>query len=326
MSRQVRQRVTAIVLGGLIFGGPLLAMNAASAEPIPEGARAVTFSGAGIFSVSCTSRPSVESLTVPPESTLRVVNQTGFDAQLLLGGDAKGTVPDDSSTDVIFRRGTTSVLLRPSCPIGDDATPMMVTASPSDAPATEPDADPAPMIADATPMSLTPADSDRSPARSTLPDTATPAERPSRVKSAGTRPDTRRLPARSSHATSHAATTAPRAVPHGGAPAQTKVKAVPSTAGSASPTSAGLPTGDIAALPGVPDLDVDPMTAGAEPVPLTPAPTTAAAAEPVATLEPMPEGSPLGLLALTAAVCVVGVTVAAIRSFVSQRANRAEIA
>src|SRR5690348_1328523 len=131
MSRQVRQRVTAIVLGGLIFGVPMLAIGSARADPIPEGNRAVTFSGTGMFSVACGSRPSTESMTVPAQSTIRVVNQTGYAAELLLGGDTKGTVPDDSSTDVIFRRGTTSVALRPNCAIGDDSTPVMITASPS---------------------------------------------------------------------------------------------------------------------------------------------------------------------------------------------------
>ena len=328
MSRQVRQRVTAIVLGGLIFGVPMLAIGSARADPIPEGARAVTFSGSGMFSVSCSSRPSIESMTVPAQSTIRVVNQTGYAAQLLLGGDTKGTVPDESSTDVIFRRGTTSVVLKPNCAIGDDATPVMVTASPSASAATPADPDPAiPSSTDATPMSLAPADDDRSPAGSSAPGAASPDQRPSRARPATTRPDT--SPARRTHVTSQAATGAAQSMPHGGTAAQPKVrtKTLPGTAGSAAPAFAGMPPGDTRRLlPGVPDLGVDPVTVGAEPAPPAPAPVTIAAAEPVAALEPMREGNPLGLLALTAAVCVVGVTVATIRAFVSQRANRAEIA
>ena len=48
MSRQVRQRVTAIVLGGLIFGAPMLMNGTASAERIPEASHQVTFSGGGL--------------------------------------------------------------------------------------------------------------------------------------------------------------------------------------------------------------------------------------------------------------------------------------
>nr|WP_221380577.1 hypothetical protein [Actinoplanes polyasparticus] len=328
MSRQVRQRVTAIVLGGLIFGVPMLAIGSARADPIPEGTRAVTFSGGGMFSVPCSSRPSIESMTVPAQSTIRVVNQTGYAAQLLLGGDTKGTVPDESSTDVIFRRGTTSVVLKPNCAIGDDTTPVMITASPSASAATPADPDPAaPSSVDATPMSLAPSDDDRSPAGSSAPGAASPAQRPSRARPATTRPDT--SPARRTHVTSQAATSSAQSMPHGGAAARpkAKTKTLPGTAGSAAPAFAGMPPGDTRRLlPGVPDLGADPVTVGAEPAPPAPAPVTIAAAEPVAALEPMREGNPLGLLALTAAVCVVGVTVAAIRAFVSQRANRAEIA
>ncbi|MCO8275275.1 hypothetical protein M1L60_32305 [Actinoplanes sp. TRM 88003] len=330
MSRQVRQRVTAIVLGGLIFGVPMLAIGSARADPIPEGDRAVTFSGNGMFSVSCSSRPSTESMTVPAESTIRVVNQTGYAAELLLGGDTRGTVPDDSSTDVIFRRGTTSVALRPNCAIGDDPTPMMVTASPSASAAGPADSDQArPSSADATPMSLAPDDDDRSPAGSSAPDVAPPAQRPSRVRPATTRPDPPRQPSQHTHSSGQATTTAAQAMPHGTAATtpKAKTKSLPSTAGSAAPAFAGMPPGDTPTLlPGVPNLDLDPVTVGTEPPAPAPVPTVIAAAEPVAALEPMREGNPLGLLALTAAVCVVGVTVAAIRAFVSQRANRAEIA
>jgi hypothetical protein len=54
--------------------------------------------------------------------------------------------------------------------------------------------------------------------------------------------------------------------------------------------------------------------------------TEIAAAEPVSTLEPLPDGAPIGLLGLIASVCVLGVAAAAIRAIVSQRANRAKLA
>ncbi|SNY58662.1 hypothetical protein [Paractinoplanes atraurantiacus] len=322
MSRQFRQRVTAIALGGLIFGAPMLVNGTASADRIPEGARQVTFAGGSMLGISCQSKPDVESMTVPAQSTIRVVNRTGYAAKLLLGGDTKGTLPDDSATDVIFRRGTTAVTLKPNCPLGDEAEPMMVTAQPS-ASAALPDPQPAPSTADPEPVSLSPAGSDE-PSASTLSGSATPGERPSRVNSAASGPATRRPATMRSSAVAQAATAAVQAMPHGGAPTKTKIKGrTPlSTAGSVTPAFAGMPPGDErAVLPGVPQIALDPIDAAPAAPGVTPA--EAAAAEPVAAMRPMSDGGPIGLLALIAAVCVMGVGAATIRAIVSQRANRA---
>ncbi len=337
MSRQVRQRVTAIVLGGLIFGAPMLANGTASAGPISEGTRQVTFSGGGMFSISCRSQPSVESMTVPAQSTIRVVNETGFAATLLLGGEEKGKLPDNGSTEVVFRRGTTPVVVEPNCAIGEDAMPVLITASPSALAVTLPDPGPVPTVANATPMSLAPADTDDAPGASTdssAPGTALPAERPSRLQPADSRPDTRRQHRRHDPVTDDAtqmADTAVQAMPHGGAAPppkiKTKTKAAPGTPMSTEPEFSGMPPGDEKALlAGVPSVDLEPVTIGAEPVASASPPAEIAAAEPVSALEPMREGEPVGLLALIAAVSVVGVTIAAIRSIVSQRANRAQVA
>jgi len=131
MSRQVRHRVTAVVLGGLLLGTPLLTNGTASAEQVEDGRRQVVFDGGGILGLSCRSAPNVGSMTVPADSTVRVVNRTGYSARLQLGGTTKGTVPDDGSTEVVFRRGTTAVLLSPSCALGDESVPVLVTATPS---------------------------------------------------------------------------------------------------------------------------------------------------------------------------------------------------
>ncbi|XVV12764.1 hypothetical protein ACQP2X_49675 [Actinoplanes sp. CA-131856] len=315
MSRQFRQRVTAIALGGLIFGAPMLVNGTANAERIPEGARQVTFAGGGMLGISCQSKPEVESMTVPAQSTIRVVNRTGYAAKLMLGGDTKGTLPDDSATDVIFRRGTTAVTLKPHCPLGDEAVPMLVTAQPS-APATLPDPQPAPSSAGSEPVSLSPAGSDE-PSASTLSGSATPGERPSRVKSAASGPDVRRPATPRTSAVAQAATAAVQTMPHGGATPKAKIikgRTPLSTPGSVTPAFAGMPPGDErAVLPGVPQIDVAPSVTTTE----------AAAAEPVAAMRPMRDGGPIGLLALIAAVCVVGVGAATIRAIVSQRANRA---
>ncbi|MGK5679887.1 hypothetical protein [Actinoplanes sp. URMC 104] len=329
MSRQVRQRVTAIVLGGLIFGAPMLANGTASADPIGgDGARQVTFVGGGMFGLSCRSRPSVESLTVPAKSTIRVVNETGYAADLLLGGKAEGTLAEGASTEVIFRRGTTAVTLEPDCTLGDEPTPVMVTASPSAPATTATEPAPEPTATDEEePMSLPPTrsgDSDGPPSVLSAPGAA-PAERPSRAKPAGSRPDPdhRTLPRHDTVAP------AVQTMPHGGAAPQPKVKTstAAGTPGAATPAFSGMPPGsEPTLLPGVPALEPEPVTVGSEPATPTPPPTDIAAAEPVAALEPMQDEGPRGLLALIAAVCVVGVSVGAIRSIVSQRANRAGIA
>jgi hypothetical protein len=46
----------------------------------------------------------------------------------------------------------------------------------------------------------------------------------------------------------------------------------------------------------------------------------------VASISPTPDSPPIGLLALTAIVCLLGVAVGAIRAIVSQRASRTKIA
>jgi hypothetical protein len=135
---------------------------------------------------------------------------------------------------------------------------------------------------------------------------------------------------------------------------KTKTTTLSRTPGGAAPMFAGMPPGDDKAIvPGVPQLDVAPVTQVAVPPPAPAAvpgqagpgsgqtdsgpdaaePGTGgqgaaepAAAEPVAAMKPMSEGGPIGLLALIAAVCVLGVGSASIRAIVSQRANRARIA
>jgi hypothetical protein len=315
MSRQVRYRMTALALGGLIFGAPMLANGTASAEQLGETGRQVTFSGGSVLGLSCRSQPDIESMTVPADSTIRVVNRTGYSARLELGGDTKGTLPDDAATDVVFRRGTTAVQLKPNCALGDDTSPVMVTASPS-ASAAMPDPIPAPSGGQAS-LAIAPSGSGE-PSGSMLPGAASAAGRPSH--------------ARQSRAhQSGVRTSSVASMPQGGATARPKtkdkVKIVSRTAGDRTHTFAGMPPGDAKTIAtGVPQVDLPALTGESDvPAPAGP-PTEIAAAEPVAAMEPMPEGAPIGLLAVIAAVCVLGVGVAAIRAIVSQRANRAKLA
>jgi hypothetical protein len=332
MSRQVRYRLAALTLCGLIFGGPLLMSGTASAEQVEAEGRHVSFGGGGVLGLSCGSRPSVESMTVPASSVVRVVNQTGHDAQLRLAGAPKGTIPAAGAAEVVFRRGTTAVLLTPDCAIGEDALPLLITAAPSSSAEPGPTSPPASGGASAT-MSK-PAGSG-SPARTSagaaMPDSVASGSRPGRTSAKDPRRGARRpAVSRPAAAQQSAATTAP-AMPQGDADPRTKVKTQRGTAGVGSPAFAGMPLGDGRTL--VPsDLD-QPMT-----VPSTDeaddvlaladsgGPGSFDAAEPVAAVGRIEEGHPLGLLGLTALVCILGVTTAAIRAIVSQRASRTNMA
>jgi hypothetical protein len=328
MSRQFRYRVTAIVLGGLIFGAPLLTNGTASAEQAGAAGRQVTFAGGGMLGLSCKSQPDVESMVVPAETTVRVVNRTGHSARLQLAGETKGVLPDDESTEVVFRRGTTEVLLKPNCALGDDATPVLVTAAPSTPPAM-PDPIPAPSVDDSVASAAEPSGpgdpSGQVAAGTVLPDSAPVTGRPAGISPAAGLPGSR---GPRTTAVVRPVTSAARAVPRDAAapPAKLKNKTSGGTGGSAAPAFSGMPPGDEKELlAGVPRLDSAPAASGAEPAVIT-APAEAAAAEPVAAMAPIRETGPSGLLALTAAVCVMGVGAAAIRAIVSQHANRAKMA
>ena len=117
-------------------------------------------------------------------------------------------------------------------------------------------------------------------------------------------------------------------MPQGGGATRAKIKDNSArTPGSTVPAFAGMPPGDRRALlPRVRGLAVEPATQQAAPAAPAAPPTEIAAAEPVAAMESVPESGPIGVLALIAAVCVMGVGAAAIRAIVSQRANRAKVA
>jgi hypothetical protein len=313
MSRQVRTRVTALVLGGLLLGATLATTGMASAEPAQAGTRQVVFASGGMMGFPCRSQPSVESLTVPAESTVRLVNRTGSDARLLLNGASRATVPDEGMTEVMFRRGTTAVTLDPNCG-SDQTTPVMVTASPAPS---EPDVDPAPAAADpgelpADPMAATEVPSDSAPPVDS-PAVPLPA-RPGRPAKAA--PVQRQAPA--------GVVPAP-ALPH--AAAQPHVNPGSRTGDSTVPVPPAMPLGGGEAVrdrvqPGEVPLNTTEAAPALGMEPQRPV----AEAQPVAASAPMRESRPIGLLALVAFVSVIGVAAGAIRAIVSQRASRANLA
>jgi hypothetical protein len=336
MSRQVRYRVTALVLGGLLLGAPLLTNGTASADQVEAGGRQVVFSGGGVLGLSCRSTPSVNALTVPADSTVTLVNRTGHSARVELGGASRGTVADDGATEVMFRRGTTAVTLTPTCALGNESLPLLVTAMPSMA-AERPDPTPAPAgSTDVPDPTAQPADSTGAgPAVATgngsLPDSSTSA-------TAGQHPSTRTpsRPGASRTAASRAgamaaatSATAAQSMPMGGSvPTRLSPRTLKTKSGGLGPAFSGMPPGDSKAIvSGVPTLSLPSVTDAGPAVAADSSPgSEAGTAEPVASLQPLPDDKPNGLLALIAIVCTLGVSIGLIRAFVSQRASRTTIA
>jgi hypothetical protein len=314
--------VTAIVLGGFLLGAAVVTTGTANAEQVDEAGRQVVFAGGGMLGLSCRSTPSVGSMTVPAESTVRVVNRTGHGAKLLLNGASKGSIPDDGATEVVFRRGTTAVTLDPTCAVADQATPVLVTATPSATAMPNPIPSPTGSATAGSPAGP----SQPGSAPTSQPDSGSPAttQRPPTSGAAGPVP----MPADGSRptvVTDHAATGGAGSMPLGGAASRVKTKIMRGTAGAGVPAFAGMPPGDDKALvDGVPAVDL--TTTEATPAEQAVPPSEMAAAEPVAAMRPMADSRPIGLLAIVAAVCALGVGVAAIRAFVSQRASRASVA
>jgi hypothetical protein len=332
MSRQFRYRVAALVASGLIFGAPLLATGTANADQLGPGDRRVTFGGGGVLGLNCGSKPSVEKLTVPAESTLHVVNRTGHDARLELAGAPKGVIPDDGAAEVVFRRGTTPVLLDPDCADADDPVPVLVTAVPS-TPSTLPDPMPGGSGATTLPSIVAGSADHSSASGSALPDTRSSRSRPARTTPdaarAGLREPSSERPATPARSSSGAAAAAPQA----GLPQKSKNRSL-RTPVAGTHAFAGMPPGERRALVPGDRASVTGVTGAGSASPTSvetaaqelDGPIAAPAAEPVAAVEPLRTGRPIGLLGLTAMVCVMGVLAAAIRAIVSQRASRANLA
>jgi hypothetical protein len=306
MSRQFRLRATGVVLGALFVVGPLVMNGTAQAE-VGSG-NDLVFSGGGrnMLGLSCVAEPRSDSVTVESGSTVRVINDTGHDADLQLNGVSKGELADNASTDVLFRRGPVEVMLKPDCVLGGPSEPVLVTVTP------------APTTANPTPTPTT------------NPTTASPVDSPSNTTTRpATRPTTR--PTRPPHTAAtppRRPVTATTAATADGMPqrATTRARTRTTTAGGTGTATTAAPAVPEAPLP----IDTEPVSSG--PVLAAPeiddesAGPSGAAAEPVAALEPMSETSPVGLLALAATICLAGVTAGAIRAIVAQRASRASIA
>jgi hypothetical protein len=280
----------ALIGAPLMAGVQLLAPGTAYAGP-EEAARQVVFSGGGLLGVSCAAIPNTGSVTITEETRLRVVNRTGHRATLILDGSARGEIAKGSTAEVLFHRGPVSLSLKPHCVLADQkSVRVQVVAARRPDPPRPPTVEPPPP----------PADTER-PTEEPRPDPATgstglgPAPQDGRADARARDREDSRDRRRADLATD------PRA-------RETDPTAVP---GESEEASQGI-IGDETATPNAP---VDDALDGVD-----------LAAEPLGSVEPITDKGPIKLLALIATVCVLGVSVGAIRAILAQRASRAGIA
>ena len=134
----IRNRAAATAIAALFAATPLAFGTAAYAHgPVQESGKEVVFSGGGLLGVACGAKPSATSVTVPAESSLRVVNNTGRRAKLVLDGATRGEISSGSAADVLFHRGPVSLALKPDCVLADESSVRVevVAAPPAAAPA-----------------------------------------------------------------------------------------------------------------------------------------------------------------------------------------------
>ncbi|GGK93502.1 hypothetical protein [Mangrovihabitans endophyticus] len=329
MARQVRHRLTAVALGGLLMGAPLLTSGTANAAQ--GGGATVAFTGDALLPFTCNSQPTVGAMTVAADSTVRVLNRTGQDAELRLAGAWAGTVPEGGTAAVIFHR-TTTLQLNPSCPSAKQSPPVLVTTTdPSVTPPPSGTTDAPTGAAGSSPPSQSGGSpsSDGRPSGSQQPSSSRPATGGVNTGTGGARggvssgghSTTRRTPAAPDSrvptptaagssvagATGGSATTrnSTMSATGGGAPVEVPAAAETSTPTDAASASAG---GANSTGPG-------------SPAPVDAGPEGASLAEPVATAGSVADNRAGGLLAAVALVCVFGVATGLIRSFVSLRSR-----
>ncbi|GIF71136.1 hypothetical protein [Asanoa siamensis] len=290
----IRRRTVASAVAAFFVAAPLAIGGAAFAVDAAQEANSqVVFTGDGLLGVACGAKPSAASVTVPAESTLRVVNNTGRKAKLLLDGATRGEVASGATADVLFHRGPVELALKPDCMLADEkAVRVEVLAAPPPPAATGNDAPANPPV---PPFGGGNDNSDNGGSADDGDDEA-PAgqDRQGRDRQSGDDDP------------------ATGASPAPGDPANP----------DADPANPDDPANqDAAALAG--DSFVDPNSGTR----LDGATTIAgAAAEPLASVDPVSESGPTGLLALIATVCVVGVSAGAIRAIIAQRASRTRAA
>jgi hypothetical protein len=282
--QSTRRRAAATGVAALFAAMPFTLGAVAYADgPVQESGSQVTFSGSGLLGVTCDAKPSASTVTVPAESSLRVVNNTGRRAKLLLDGATSGEIGNGAAADVLFHRGPVELALKPDCVLADEsAVRVEVVAAPrGTAPA-----------APAAPAAGPPASSGGSSGGSSS--SSTSGSSMTRGGSTQTQTQNRA-----------------NAAPTPGAGGEAVPDAEPTPEPGTETAAATIDGGDLT---------------GGDPAWSDPTTVSGAAAEPLASVEPVSESGKNGLLALIATVCVVGVSAGAIRAIIAQRATRTRVA
>ncbi|HWG98044.1 MAG TPA: hypothetical protein VNV66_01705, partial [Pilimelia sp.] len=105
--------------------GGVAVVSGVADSPVESG-RQVVFRGGGVLGVSCGANPDTTSVSVPAESTLRVVNRTGHRATLLLDGTARGEIGKGSTAEVLFHRGPVALKIKPHCVLSEESAAVRV--------------------------------------------------------------------------------------------------------------------------------------------------------------------------------------------------------
>lgn len=312
-----RHRNLILAVAAALAGAPLLA-GSAVADP----AGTVTFTGGcGLLGsgLGAGSDPDPERVNVPAGTELRFVNRLGEPATLWLDREPAAQIPPGGTADVVFHDGPVLATMQISCLVSHPAGAMTVAVSP--ALTSQPSGQPSP--SSGSPDGGGAGTSDRSaPGGSATGGSGSAEPATTRLRPGDAAPD--------------------RSAPGGSAPAGSGPAGSGSwPAGPAGPGIGAPPSGKdpVSRPPADPDgrsprwgLATDPSeragsSAGGAAAGDPPAADAEPATDRLAQTYPPGPGSngPVGLLALVAAVCVVGVSAGAVRAIVAQRASRAII-
>ncbi|BFU47984.1 hypothetical protein [Krasilnikovia sp. MM14-A1004] len=331
MSRQFRHLVAAMALGGLLLGAPLLTSENASAGQSAEGQPGMAL-GEHTLELSCKSTPDLETVPVRAER-VRAKPLRGATHLRAVTGRGERTahrapvVTRHRAAEAVFVRAVTSPTDDPVCALADESTPVVAPSPPSSVP---PSSVPVPIpVPSGTPTATDTPSGQGTPSNSpgggsSVPPPVTQTTRPQRPPTQ--RPGTSRptLPR------TVPVTTAPVTAvvePVGGAGAQAQDEN-PTRRGAiaAAPVIGGLPPGGTRTLATAVTSVEAPQAADLAPAATSAGPAAVVTAGGPTAMPPVPEDAPIGLLALTALICVTGVSFGAIRAIVAQRASRAMMA
>lgn len=280
--------VAAVTVAAGLAGAPLLAGSPASADP----AGTITFTGGcGLLGsgLGAESTPDITEVQVPSGTGIRFANQLGQEAQLRLDGEAAAELPAGGAADVTFHSGPVTAAMQIQCLLGTPAGAVTVEVVPADERRSAPPA-----------SSGTGSSSTRTPGsdQSAGSDTAGP----SRPAPGPPQPDGWRSPM------------PPPAITN---PSEADIaRDSGSEPADRDETGAQWRVGD----------PLDGGGRSADPARVDSAAGDGDTTEPSLsrTSQPAPENGPIGLLALIATVCVVGVSAGAVRAILTQRARSAE--